>query len=55
MLETKGGQLKANDDTKYNQNVFKLCNELGVKKALIELFNEFPDHDFEYKVVFENE
>ncbi len=55
VLETKGVHLKANDDTRYKQNVFTLCNELGAKKAWTELFNEFPDHDFEFQVVFEDE
>jgi type III restriction enzyme len=55
VLETKGVHLKANDDTKYKQNVFALCNELGAKKAWTELFDEFPDHDFEFQVVFEDE
>jgi type III restriction enzyme len=55
VLETKGVHLKANDDTKYKQNVFALCNELGAKKAWTELFDEFPDHNFEFQVVFEDE
>ncbi len=55
VLETKGVHLKANDDTKYKQNVFALCNELGAKKAWTELFDEFPDRDFEFQVVFEDE
>ncbi len=55
VLETKGVHLKANDDTRYKQNVFTLCNELGAKKAWTELFDEFPDHDFEFQVVFEDE
>ncbi|HEY2583508.1 MAG TPA: DEAD/DEAH box helicase family protein [Mucilaginibacter sp.] len=55
VLETKGIHLKANDDTKYKENVFELCNELGAKKPWKELFNEFPDHDFEFQVVFEDE
>lgn len=54
VLETKGIHLK-NEDTKYKQDVFTLCNELGSKKAWKELFDEFPDHDFEFQVVFENE
>jgi type III restriction enzyme len=54
VLETKGIHLK-NEDTKYKQNVFALCNELGAKKAWKELFDEFPDHDFEFQVVFEDE
>lgn len=54
VLETKGIHLK-NEDTKYKQYVFALCNELGAKKAWKELFDEFPDHDFEFQVVFEDE
>jgi len=54
VLETKGIHLK-NEDTKYKQDVFALCNELGAKKAWKELFEEFPDHDFEFQVVFEDE
>lgn len=54
VLETKGIHLR-NEDTKYKQDVFSLCNELGAKKAWKELFNEFPDHDFEFQVVFEDE
>ena len=55
VLETKDVHLKANDDTKYKQNVFALCNELGAKKAWTELFDEFPDHDFEFQVVYSDE
>lgn len=54
VLETKGIHLK-NEDTKYKQDVFALCNELGAKKAWKELFDEFPDHDFQFQVVFEDE
>jgi len=54
VLETKGIQLK-NEDTQYKQDVFRLCNELGAKKPWKELFDEFPDHDFEFQVVFEDE
>ena len=54
VLETKGVHLK-NEDTKYKQNVFALCNELGAKKPWKELFEEFPDHDFNFQVVFEDE
>ncbi|MBZ0246846.1 MAG: DEAD/DEAH box helicase family protein [Cyclobacteriaceae bacterium] len=55
VLETKGVHLKANPDTKYKQNVFELCNELGSKKAWRDLFEDFPDKDFEFQVVFEDE
>ncbi|MFZ2658037.1 MAG: hypothetical protein WAX69_24105 [Victivallales bacterium] len=54
VLETKGIHLK-NEDTQYKQDVFKLCNELGAKKPWKELFDEFPDHDFEFQVVFGDE
>ena len=54
VLETKGNHLQ-NPDTKYKEDVFKLCNELGAKKPWKELFDEFPDHDFEFQVVFEDE
>lgn len=55
VLETKGVQLKANQDTIYKQNVFRLCNDLGAKKPWKELYDDFPDHDFEFQVVFEDE
>ncbi|MDR0836580.1 MAG: DEAD/DEAH box helicase family protein [Tannerella sp.] len=54
VLETKGIHLK-NEDTRYKQDVFALCNELGAKKAWKELFDEFPNHKFEFQVVFEDE
>ncbi|MDR0572470.1 MAG: DEAD/DEAH box helicase family protein [Tannerella sp.] len=54
VLETKGIHLK-NEDTKYKQDVFTLCNELGAKKPWKELFDEFPNHDFEFQVIFEDE
>lgn len=54
VLETKGIHLK-NDDTKYKQNVFALCNELGAKKAWADLFHEFPDRNFEFQVLFGDE
>lgn len=55
VLETKGIQLKANDDTRYKESVFALCNELGAKKAWKELIDDFPDHDFVFQVIFEDE
>ncbi len=55
VLETKGIHLKENDDTRYKKNVFDLCNELGAKKPWKELFAEFPDQNFEFQVVFEDE
>ncbi|MCC6599174.1 MAG: hypothetical protein IT223_00705 [Crocinitomicaceae bacterium] len=54
-METKGVHLKENYDTRYKKNVFALCNELGAKKTWEELFDEFPDHNFEFQVVYEDE
>ena len=54
VLETKGIHLR-NEDTKYKQDVFALCNELGAKRAWKELFEEFPDKSFEFQVVFGDE
>jgi type III restriction enzyme len=54
VLETKGIHLK-NEDTKYKQDVFALCNELGAKKAWRELFDEFPEKNFVFQVIFEDE
>jgi type III restriction enzyme len=54
VLETKGLHLK-NDDTKYKQDVFELCNELGVKKSWKELDLGFPDKKIQFQVVFEDE
>ncbi|MEQ9427040.1 MAG: DEAD/DEAH box helicase family protein [Cyclobacteriaceae bacterium] len=55
VLETKGVQLKANDDTRYKKDVFQLCNDLGARKNWKELSEDFPGHDFEFQVVFEDE
>lgn len=54
VLETKGIHLK-NEDSKYKQDVFALCKELGAKKDWKELCDEFPDHNFEFQAVFEDE
>ncbi len=43
--------LRNNEDTIYKKDVFALCSQLGTKKAWKELFDEFPDHDFEFQVV----
>ena len=51
VIETKGIHLAGNPDTRYKEDVFALCNELGAKKAWKELFDEFPDHDFKFQVV----
>ena len=54
VLETKGLHLK-NDDTKYKEDVFKLCNELGMKKTWKELDLDFPDKKIQFQVIFEDE
>ncbi|HBF21689.1 MAG TPA: restriction endonuclease subunit R, partial [Cryomorphaceae bacterium] len=54
VIETKGLHLK-NDDTKYKQDVFALCNELGTRKAWKELDLDFPDEKIEFQVIFEDE
>jgi type III restriction enzyme len=54
ILETKGLHLK-NEDTKYKQDVFKLCNELGTKRAWKELGLDFPDKKINFQVIFEDE
>ncbi len=54
VLETKGLHLK-NEDTKYKQDVFALCNELGIKKAWKELDLDFPDKKMQFQVIFEDE
>ena len=54
VLETKGLHLK-NEDTKYKQDVFELCNQLGAKKTWKELDLDFNEKKFEFQVVFDNE
>jgi len=55
VLETKGIHLKANEDTKYKENIFTLCNDLCSKREWKDLFKEFPNQDFEFQVVYEDE
>lgn len=54
VIETKGLHLK-NEDTKYKQDVFELCNQLGAKKAWKELDLDFPEKKFEFQVIFDDE
>ena len=54
VLETKGLHLK-NEDTKYKQDVFELCNVLGTKKTWKELDLDFPDKKVEFQIIFEKE
>ncbi|MFH1561008.1 MAG: hypothetical protein ABID04_00285, partial [Patescibacteria group bacterium] len=52
--ETKGVHLQ-NEDTKYKQELFNLCNELAKEKDLLELGIKFKGFDIDYKVVFDKE
>ncbi|GGB71741.1 DEAD/DEAH box helicase [Fictibacillus barbaricus] len=54
VVETKGLHLK-NEDTKYKQSIFALCNEIGEKTSWNELGLEFGDKRIEFQVVFEDE
>ncbi|WP_153127482.1 DEAD/DEAH box helicase [Peribacillus tepidiphilus] len=54
VIETKGLHLK-NDDTKYKQDIFDLCNELGREMSWNELGLEFDEKVIEFQVVFDNE
>ncbi len=55
VLETKGVHLKGNDDTAYKQDIFKLCNKFGVQKKWQELFDDFPNREFEFQVIYGDE
>jgi len=54
VLETKGLHLK-NEDTKYKQSIFEICNEFGKQTPWIELELEFSHKEVEFQVVFEDE
>lgn len=54
VLESKGVHLK-NEDTTYKKNVFKLCNDVGVKMKWNELGLDFPEQQFEFQVIFGDE
>jgi type III restriction enzyme len=54
VVETKGIHLK-NEDTKYKQDVFDVCNKLAEEKSLSELGLEFPEKKIQFKVVFSDE
>jgi type III restriction enzyme len=53
VVEAKGTHLK-NEDTKYKQSVFELCNKLGRKMSWVELGLEFGDK-IEFQVIFGDE
>ncbi|WP_053366538.1 DEAD/DEAH box helicase [Bacillus sp. FJAT-27245] len=55
VVEMKGLHLK-NEDTKYKEDVFALCNDLGKKVSWDELGQEFEGNKpIEFQVVYENE
>lgn len=54
VLESKGVHLK-NEDTTYKQNVFELCNDIGIKVKWNELGIDFPEQKFEFQVIFGDE
>ncbi len=55
VVESKGVQLKGNEDTTYKSSVFDYCNKLGTQKAWRELNAEFGDKQFEFHVVYGDE
>lgn len=55
VLETKGLQLAGNQDTLYKQNVFALCNDLATKRKWTDVFDDFPNHDFSFQMVYGDE
>lgn len=55
VVETKGIHLENNEDTKYKQDVFLLCNELGKKMSWNELGLELGDKQIEFQVIYEDE
>lgn len=54
VLETKGVHLK-NEDTKYKQDIFDICNEFGKQMPWKELESAFPHKEVEFQVVFDDE
>jgi len=54
VVETKGLHLK-NEDTKYKQELFNLCNKLSIKKNMTELGMDFAGYKINYQVMFEKE
>ncbi|MBP6575223.1 MAG: hypothetical protein KA230_12290, partial [Flavobacteriales bacterium] len=54
VLETKGLHLK-NEDTKYKQSIFEICNTFGKQTPWGELELEFSQKEVEFQVIFEDE
>ncbi|HVU27432.1 MAG TPA: DEAD/DEAH box helicase family protein [Verrucomicrobiae bacterium] len=54
VLETKGLHLK-NENTKYKQSVFELCNKRAKQKSWNELVPAMQDREIKFDVVFQDE
>ncbi len=55
VVETKGIHLKDNEDTKYKENLFSLCNKLAEEKSWTELGLSFPEKKVMFEVISEDE
>ncbi len=56
VLETKGSHLSGNDDTRYKQEIFKICNREGAKIRWEDLGQGFSKyHMVEFHMVFDFE
>lgn len=56
VLETKGDHLIGNNDTSYKQDIFELCNTVGIKKDWDELIqNDFEGEQIEFQMVSEKD
>jgi type III restriction enzyme len=56
VLETKGNHLVGNNDTNYKQDIFDLCNTIGIKKDWDELVQEdFAGKEVEFQLVSEED
>lgn len=55
VVETKGLHLKDNEDTKYKQNVFLICNKLAEERSWTELGLSLPERKIIFEVVSEEE
>ena len=54
VLETKGLHLK-NENTKYKQSVFALCNRHAQRKSWNELVPAMRSKEISYQVIFQDE
>lgn len=53
--EVKGEQLEGADDTKYKEDILKLCNNLAEQKAFNELALEMKDRKIKFEMLYQNE